>query len=78
MFITKLGATTDGNKQLEMAETQYLSSSVGKAKLKKFYERCVETLTPRSYSLTLKWKAKLEALNKPPETQTAAAAPAAP
>ena len=78
MFITKLGATTDGNKQLEMAETQYLAKSVGKAKLKTFYARCVETLTPKSYSLTLKWQAKLDALNKPVETQTAAAAPATP
>ena len=65
MFIS-MGATTDGNNQLEEAERQYMAKQVGKIELARFYKLCADTLTPRSWSLGTKWKAKLDALMAPP------------
>lgn len=73
MFIS-MGATTDGNIQLEEAERQYMAKQVGKVELARFYKLCAETLTPRSWSLGTKWKAKLDALLAPPPAPAAPAA----
>lgn len=65
MFIS-MGATTDGNTQLEEAERQYMAKKVDKVELARFYKLCADTVTPRSWSLGTKWKAKLDALKAPP------------
>lgn len=74
MFIS-MGATTDGNTQLEEAERQYMAKNVGKVELARFYKVCADTVTPRSWSLGTKWKAKLDALTAPPAATETAAAP---
>ena len=70
MFIS-MGATTDGNTQLEEAERQYMAKKADKVELARFYKLCADTVTPRSWSLGTKWKAKLDALKAPPAAEAA-------